>query len=73
MKSPPGAPLRRAVWPIGVTLFLTSLLSAQTDRADLALGRKVFDKVCAECHAKTGRGDGPKARRGALPRGSKGL
>lgn len=28
-----------------------------------ALGRKLFGEACAECHGRTGRGDGPSATR----------
>lgn len=34
---------------------------AHAQRADLVLGKQVYDKRCAACHGATGKGDGPAA------------
>jgi len=31
------------------------------DDASLALGKKIYQRECLECHGKTGKGDGPEA------------
>ena len=41
-------------------VLLSSVVSASA--ADLANGRKVYEKHCLECHGKTGKGDGPEAQ-----------
>ncbi len=58
---------------IGLPLVLTALptiAGAQGPAGmDRELGKKVYDRVCAECHGRTGRGDGRTAKRlGFYPR-----
>ncbi len=36
--------------------------SGLTERADLALGARIYEQRCATCHGPRGRGDGPAAR-----------
>jgi mono/diheme cytochrome c family protein len=41
---------------------LPASAQAQADPADAAVGKKVYRKVCDECHGREGHGDGERAR-----------
>jgi mono/diheme cytochrome c family protein len=47
----------------GMALFLSSTIASVSvaDQGDPVAGKATYNKVCAMCHGKTGKGDGPTA------------